>query len=76
MGFLSDPTGDNTGAGCLYAGGIIVAVILTLWAGVALFSLSFIATIALLCLAFAGGVLTLYLVGSFINRIGNPYDKW
>jgi hypothetical protein len=38
MGFLSDPTGDNTGAGCLYAGGIIVAVILTLWAGVALFS--------------------------------------
>jgi hypothetical protein len=37
---LHDPTGDNTGAGCLYAGGILVAVILVLLvaAGVIIFA--------------------------------------
>jgi membrane protein DedA with SNARE-associated domain len=39
-------------------------------------ALSFIAAIALLCLAFAVGAFAIYFIGSFINRIGNPYDKW
>jgi hypothetical protein len=38
--------------------------------------LSTIAAFVLLGLAFAGAVVLVYFVGSFINRIGNPYDKW
>jgi hypothetical protein len=35
-----------------------------------------VAALVLLCLACAGLWLAVYLTGSFINRIGNPYDKW
>lgn len=30
----------------------------------------------LIAAAVGGFILAVYLVGSFVNRIGNPYDKW